>query len=316
MAPGQAAHAEHDRTGQRGPGGRQPSSDVTANPASVRASTTSTNTGTGTVSVAGVGSRPTARSRAKKPTQQQEFDGDRGQPRRRHHRGEVEKREPRGGERQQVGQVGHRKQQRGGVGQVRGGIRVRAGPAPTARASSRAPPGSAARRSHPGSIPPWWPAPMTNTCCQQASRGCPIGRPRHRRARRAEQALVVAQLRQHEHRGEEADDGQQPAAPRRPHRAAETTPSAISRPPRAPRRRPRASPGAGPSRTRAPRPARRSASVNSTGQRAATAWADAVVRRRRRPARTAPASRRRDRRRHTEAPAAAWSAAGRSRPSG
>ena len=59
-----------------------------------------------------------------------------------------------------------------------------------------------------------------------------------------------------------------------------------------------------------------SASVNSTGRSAAKGWADVVGCRRRRPAETTLASKRRDRHRHTAAPAVACAAGGRSRPSG
>ncbi len=125
-----------------------------------------------------------------KPTQQDEFDGHRRQPRRGHHRGEMEKREASGAERQQVGEIGNRQQQRRCVGQMRGGVCMR--PRRNLQCAG-------CREHHRG---------QQHDCRVEAQYGgrrgaddenlhqqlsrAAVARPRHRGACGAEQALVVA----------------------------------------------------------------------------------------------------------------------------
>ena len=108
---------------------------------------------------------------------------------------------------QQVGQIRHRKQQRGGVGQVGGGVAVRPhrGPQPTHGDQHHR-----GQQHHRG---------VQAECGgddggdgehlpQQAVR--PGAHPSHRRARGLEQALVVAQLGQHQHRAQKRHHRRQP----------------------------------------------------------------------------------------------------------
>ena len=143
-----------------------------------------------------------------KPPEDDVLGADDRQPGQRHQPGEPAERQPAGRERQQVRQVRHREQQRPGVRQVRAGVQVRPGP--------HLQPGRG-REHHRG---------------EQHHRGVQAqhggGHRRHREhqdeqplrppGRRAgqpcaagtEQPVVVAQLREHEHRGEEADHRPEP----------------------------------------------------------------------------------------------------------
>ena len=68
------------------------------------------------------------RSAGEKPAEHGVLDAYGGQPGHRHQRGEPAEGQPAGREREQVGQVGHRQQQRRRVGQVRARVHVRPGP--------------------------------------------------------------------------------------------------------------------------------------------------------------------------------------------
>ena len=185
--------------------GDRPSSEVTAKPTSVSASTTRTNTGSShrraERQLAG-GPRPgRGGSTSATPTYSTATASSHGA---RHHGAEVGERQPGGAERQQVGQVGHRQQQRRRVGQVRGGVDVRPGRnaavsravASTTGVSST----TVASRLRTAVVA----AAITNTC-PSSRRGLARAGARHRRSGRVEQALVVAQAGQHQHRGEERD---------------------------------------------------------------------------------------------------------------
>ena len=138
---------------------------------------------------------------------QEVFGRDRQEPWRRHDGAEVREGEAGGAEGQQVGQVRHRQQQRRGVGQVRGGVGVR--PRRDAQRSRRRQ--HHRRQQHDGRVQ-----------AQDRRRGGRDDEHRaeqpagltpaaagHRHARGVKEALVVAELRQHQDRGQEADDGQQ-----------------------------------------------------------------------------------------------------------
>ena len=204
------AHAEHDRAGQRGPCGRQSEQRRDGEPDQRQCQHDEheyrhLHIVGGRSSCCG----STARSRAKS-----QRSNTNSTPTAASHGSVITavkwtKRQPRCAERQQVGQVGHRKQQRGTVGEVRGGVGVRPGRDPQ-RAGGRehhrgqqhhgriqAQDRRGGRRDH-------------EHRCKQALLVA-RARPGHGRASGAEQALVVAQPGQHEHRGEEPDDRQQPA---------------------------------------------------------------------------------------------------------
>lgn len=120
----------------------------------------------------------------------------------------MQERQARRRERQQVGQVGHRQQQRSAVGQVGGGVRMWSGryrQRTCGREDDRC-------QQHDRRIK----AQDRGGCRRddehhgQQVFGVARAEPRHRDARSAEQAFVVAQLREHQDRGKETDDGQQP----------------------------------------------------------------------------------------------------------
>ena len=315
VPPSQRAHAEHDGPASAAHAGEKPSSDVTANPTSVRPSTTSTNTGTPHRLGDRLGVRLARPDRARKANA---ATGIRRRPPT-SHGGAItavkwRNDSPAARERQQVGQVGHRQQQRRGVGQMRGGIRVRSRRNPSARAVASTTGVSSttvASRLSTAVVA----AAMTNTFASsvRAARRLPAPSPRRPRGtgpRRRTAAPAPAPRRGSRRRAAAG-------SPRRPRRAAEITPNAIS------------SAAAGTATTASGQPCGRTiANSEHHGQR--------DQRQRQAPRVSALPQRRQMQRvcrprgergqhphrdveivcRHTEARAAAWSAAGRSRPSG
>ena len=253
--PGQRAHAEHDDARERGPR-RARSRAATSRRTRPASGPSTTSTKTGTRTAVGVRLRvgPHGQVSREKPTQQQELDGDREPATAAPSRAvKWSERQARGAEGQQVGQVGHRQQQRRGVGQMRGGVGVRSGRHRAACAPSRAPPVSAARRSRRGSAPPSSRRAMTNTVASSAagSPGCAVPSPRRRRGtgprRRTACASTSTAARNADHRQQLArprarassqrNDAGRDQQPGRGHRDDRLRPAVAAGPWRTPARR-------------------------------------------------------------------------------
>ena len=207
VPPGQRAHAEHDDPRERGPCGREAEQRRHGEP-DQRQGQDHEHEYRNPHGIDGrlrVG--PHGQISRENPTQQQELDDHRRQPRGRHHRGEVKERQTRGTERQQVGQVRHRQEQRRGVGQMRGGVGVRSG-----RNREHARCGEHnGRQQHDSRVEAQYGRRhgADDEHLHQQPRSVPVGCPCHGSTCRPEQTLVIAQLRQHQHGREEQDHRKQ-----------------------------------------------------------------------------------------------------------
>lgn len=212
--PGQGqGHDDHGETGHGGRGrrGRHARPGTGGAAPSLRGSGSGGTGGTGGdghgADAGGGRGHRLGQVRAEEAAEHGVLDGDRGQPGQRHQRGEPGEGQPTRRERQQVGQVGDRQEQRGGVRQMRGRVHVRAGPRTGPGGGGQDHGGEqyggrvqtehgrdrAGHGEDPGQQPP-------RTAAAPAGHGGADG---------LEQALLGAQVRQHQHECEEDDDRQQ-----------------------------------------------------------------------------------------------------------